>query len=89
MEETKKLCDTCNWFDPECQLCYESGRYMIVRALYCWAYDPMETEEITIMAGKDYFIRMNWTKGEKERMERGKGFSDTVIGDNHSVPTEK
>lgn len=59
MEETKKLCDTCNWFDPERQLCYESGRYMIALALYCWAYDPIvETEEIKILAGKDYYIKV-------------------------------
>lgn len=42
MEERKKLCDTCNWFDPERQLCFESGRYMIAKAFYCWAYDPIE-----------------------------------------------
>ena len=68
MEERRKLCETCNWFDPERQLCLESGRYMIAKAYYCWAYDPIITTEETdnplmIVRLEDLIVRQRREKG--------------------------
>lgn len=52
MDRDKKLCDICHWFDPERQLCWESGRYMIAKAYYCSEYDPILVDQERIIIAK-------------------------------------
>lgn len=65
MDSDRKLCDSCNWYDPRRQLCYESGRYMIVQALSCWSYDPIVwAERLLVLAGKDCYIKIQGGRGD-------------------------